>query len=75
MPVTLHRDEMPALDEQLKRLDGKVLHSEQFLLYRVFDAMTDSFFPPLAEMDDEIDSLEASVLAGPTDAQLQRLFA
>ncbi len=73
--VTLHPDRMPALEEQLKRLDGKVLHSEQFLLYRVFDALTDSFFPPLARMDDEIDELEVAVLAGPTDAQLQRLFA
>jgi magnesium transporter len=73
--VTLHREPLPALDEQLQRLDGKVLHSEQFLLYRVFDALTDSFFPPLAQMDDEIDDLEAAVLAGPTDAQLQRLFA
>jgi magnesium transporter len=73
--VTLHADALPALDEQLSRLDGLVLHSEQFLLYRVFDALTDSFFPPLARMDDEIDELEAAVLAGPTDEQLQRLFA
>ena len=73
--VTLHRDPLPALDEQLEQLDGAMLHSEQFLLYRVFDALTDSFFPPLAEMDDEIDALEAAVLKGPTDAQLQRLFA
>lgn len=73
--VTLHRDPLPALEEQLSRLDGQVLHSEQFLLYRVFDALTDSFFPPLADLDDEIDDLEAAVLAGPTDQQLQRLFA
>jgi magnesium transporter len=73
--VTLHADALPALDVQLSRLDGLVLHSEQFLLYRVFDALTDSFFPPLARIDDEIDELEAAVLAGPTDEQLQRLFA
>ena len=73
--VTLHADALPALDEQLSRLDGLVLHSEQFLLYRVFDALTDSFFAPLARMDEEIDQLETAVLAGPTDAQLQRLFA
>jgi magnesium transporter len=41
----------------------------------VFDALTDSFFPLLARMDDEIDELEAAVLAGPTDGQLQKLFA
>ncbi|HEY4452056.1 MAG TPA: magnesium/cobalt transporter CorA [Solirubrobacteraceae bacterium] len=73
--VTLHRDALPALDEQRERLDGVVLHSEQFLLYRVFDALTDSFFPLLASLDDEIDELEAAILADPNDAQLQRLFA
>ncbi len=73
--VSLHRDPLPALEEQRSLLEGRVLHSEQFLLYRVFDALTDSFFPPLARMDEEIDELEAAVLAGPTDEQLQRLFA
>jgi magnesium transporter len=73
--VTIHRDPLPPLDEELEQLDGRVLHSEQFLLYRVFDALTDSFFPVLTGIDDEIDRLEAAVLANPTDAQLQRLFA
>jgi magnesium transporter len=52
-----------------------LLHSEQFLLYRVLDALTDSFFPLLAEIDDEIDEIEAAVLASPTDEQLKRLFS
>jgi magnesium transporter len=73
--VSLHLEPLPTLDEQRSRLDGLALHSEQFLLYRVFDALTDSFFPVLARMDEEIDELEAAVLAGPTDEQLQRLFA
>jgi magnesium transporter len=73
--VTLHQDQLPALDEQRSRLEGVVLHSEQFLLYRVFDALTDSFFPLLSRMDDEIDDLETAVLARPTDEQLQELFA
>src|SRR5271154_6498014 len=73
--VSLHRDTLPALDEQRSRLAGLVLHSEQFLLYRVFDALTDSFFPVLARIDNEIDELENAVLSGPTDEQLQRLFA
>ncbi len=29
--VSLHRDVLPALDEQRSRLDGLALHSEQFL--------------------------------------------
>ena len=50
-------------------------HSEQFLIYRVFDALTDSFFPLLARIDEQIDEFEAAILGGPTDAQLQQLFA
>jgi magnesium transporter len=73
--VTVHRDPLPALDDQLAQLDGRVLHSEQFLLYRVLDALTDSFFPILDGIDDEIDELEAAVIANPTDQVLQRLFA
>jgi magnesium transporter len=73
--VTIHRDPWPLLEKQREQLEGRVLHSEQFLLYRVLDALTDSFFPVLADMDDEIDELEAAVLENPTDRELQRLFA
>ena len=51
-----------------------LLHSEQFLLYRVLDALVDSFFPILGDMDDEIDDLERRA-RHPTDDQLQRLFS
>jgi magnesium transporter len=73
--ITIHRDPFPPLERQRDQLDGRVLHSEQFLLYRVLDALTDSFFPMLAEIDDEIDKLEAAVLLNPTDEQLQQLFS
>jgi magnesium transporter len=73
--VTIHRDPLPPLDQQRAQLDGRALHSEQFLLYRVLDALVDSFFPLLGDMDDEIDDLEAAVLDNPTDEQLQRLFS
>ena len=73
--ITVHRDPLPPLDQQRHQLEGRVLHSEQFLLYRVFDALTDSFFAVLADMDGEIDELEADVLASPTDRQLERLFS
>jgi magnesium transporter len=73
--VTVHREPLPTLDRQREQLDGRVLHSEQFLIYRVLDALTDSFFPILSDMDDEIDELEAAVLENPTEQQLERLFA
>jgi len=73
--VTIHHEALPALDAQRAQLEGRAIHSEQFLLYRLLDGLTDSFFPMLSVMDDEIDDLEAAVLANPTDAQLQRLFS
>ena len=72
--VTVHRDALPQLERQREALHGRVLHSEQFLIYRVLDALTDSFFPLLSDMDDEIDTLESSIVAGPTQEALQRLF-
>jgi magnesium transporter len=71
--VTIHRDPLPPLDEQREQLEGRVLHSEQFLLYRVLDALADSFFPLLSYLDEEIDDLEAQVLASPNESQLSRL--
>jgi magnesium transporter len=73
--ITIHRRPLAALDQQREQLDGQMLHSEQFLLYRVLDTLTDSFFPRLSEIDDEIDTLEDAVLASPTDQQLDRLFS
>ena len=73
--VTAHRTPLPVLERQREQLNGRVLHSEQFLIYRVLDTLTDSFFPMLSDMDDEIDTLEASIVATPTEAALQRLFA
>lgn len=72
--VTIHRDSLPPFDKQREQLDGRALHSEQFLIYRVLDVLTDSFFPVLSDMDDEIDDLESAVLQNPSDAELQRLF-
>jgi len=72
--VTIHRGSLPSFDREREQLGGRVLHSEQFLLYRVLDALVDSFFPLLADMDNEIDNLEAAVLANPSERQLERLF-
>ncbi len=72
--VTVHRDPLPPLDDQREHLTGRALHSEQFLLYLIFDALADSFFPILSELDDEIDELEAAILADPRERQLGRLF-
>ena len=42
------------------------------LLHAVLNSLVDSFFPRLAEFDDEIDELEDAILVRPTNAQLGR---
>jgi magnesium transporter len=45
------------------------------LLYRIIDALVDSFFPILANFDDRIDELENQTFLHASDAQLQEIFA
>jgi magnesium transporter len=73
--ITVHHDPLHVLEQQRAKLERQVIHSEEFVLYRVIDALTDSFFPLLARMDDEIDGVEAAMVEDPTEEQLQRVFA
>lgn len=72
--VTVRRSALDDLDRLKATLAGTRESSEQHVIYRVLDAITDSFFPLLARFDDEIDDLEDAVVREPTDEQLQRLF-
>jgi magnesium transporter len=72
--ITLHQlpcAELVALRGRLPRQDDR---SEQFIIYRVLDALTDSFFPALEGIGDQIDQLEAEILEKPTDEHLHRIF-
>jgi magnesium transporter len=73
--VITHRDGPCAeLDQLRKYFSQRDARDEQFVVYRILDGLTDSFFPVLASIDDEIDDLENDVIEQPTDEQLQRLF-
>ncbi len=72
--VTIHDDPLPALEEQRSLIEGRVVHSEQFVVYRVLDALTDTYFPALAAIDEQIDELEEGILEEPSNEQLQRIF-
>jgi magnesium transporter len=73
--ITVHHGALPVLEQQRAKLERQLIHSEEFVLYRVIDALTDSFFPLLARMDDEIDGVETAMVEDPTEEQLQRVFA
>ena len=74
--VTVHREDCPAFTEFRERHEKRKGEPERpsLLLYRLIDALVDSFFPILSELDDRIDQLENSIFARATDEQLQEIF-
>ncbi|MGZ4430213.1 MAG: magnesium/cobalt transporter CorA [Gaiellales bacterium] len=75
--VTVHRDECPAFAEVRKRYERGAVTLEHgaMVLYRVIDALTDSFFPLLADFDDRIDQVEDDTFRAPGDESLQEIFS
>ena len=57
--VTIHRRPLRALEELRARYDEHPLRGEQFLVYKILDAMTATFFPVLTRIDDDIDEIGA----------------
>jgi magnesium transporter len=71
--VTSHRYPCPALEEVRQRLTQQDPRSEQFVVYRVVDGLTDSFFPVLDRIDDEIEQLEDEIFDRSDPRQLERI--
>ena len=74
--VTVHRDEAPAFTEVRQRYvkRQRPVDDPGQLLYRIIDALVDSFFPILADFDDRIDELENQTFLHAGDSELQEIF-
>ena len=75
--ITVHRDEAPAFSEVRHRYQKRrvPIADPALLLYRIIDALVDSFFPILADFDYRIDELENQTFLHASDEQLQEIFA
>lgn len=71
--VTTHAERCGALREVRERLEAQPPRSEQFVVYRVLDGLTDTFFPVLDRLDDEIEQLDEEVFERATPEQLERI--
>jgi magnesium transporter len=71
--VTVHDGKCSALDEVRKRLDALPPSSEQFVVYRVLDALTDTFFPLLEDLEDRLEKLDEEIFSDPSPDHLQPL--
>jgi magnesium transporter len=74
--ITVHRDDCPAFREVRERYEKRRAPIEHppLLLYKIIDALVDSFFPVLAGFDDRIDELEDSIFLRADNTQLQEIF-
>jgi magnesium transporter len=72
--VTVRQGACDELTQLRQRLPADHEKGEQFVVYRILDTLTDTFFPVLERIDDEIDALEDAIVLGPSDEQLQRIF-
>lgn len=71
--VTSHEGPVEALAAAGKRLVAQPPRSEQFVVYRVLDGLTDSFFPVLERLDDELEKLDEEIFDDPSPAHLERI--
>jgi magnesium transporter len=72
--VTIRQRRSAELDDLRKRLAQDSEAPEQFVVYRVLDALTDTFFPVLEKIDEAIDALEDTIVQAPSVEQLQHVF-
>jgi magnesium transporter len=75
--ITVRRDEAPAFTEVRHRYQKRQrpVDDPGLLLYRIIDALVDSFFPILADFDDRIDEIEDRTFLEASDAELKEIFA
>ncbi|MGN6664917.1 MAG: magnesium/cobalt transporter CorA [Solirubrobacterales bacterium] len=73
--VTAHEHRCAVLEEARERLEAQAPRSEEFVVYRVIDGLTDSFFPILERLDDQMDQLDEDIFKHPTPEHLEQITA
>jgi magnesium transporter len=74
--VTVRPGDCRHLHDLKRKLGDRTDDVEEYIVYRILDALTDSFFPLLSQMDESIDELEDAMVEGAAaQEQLHRLFS
>jgi magnesium transporter len=73
--VTVHHSPIQALTELRARYCDQPVRSEQFLVYKILDAVTSTLVPTLSRVDDDIDDIEQQIIDEAAPENLQRIFS
>lgn len=71
---TVRRDAFGELDRLRERLSPEDTEAEDFIVYSVLDALTDSLYPVVDHLEARIDELEELVLQAPDRRQLGDIY-
>jgi len=68
--VTIHREPCEHLHTQRDAFAAKPAETEEDVIYRVLDALTDSYAPCVEQFDEEIEHLEDEIVRTPDERQV-----
>ena len=73
--VTLRRSTCTELDALHEELDATDPKAEDYIVYKIFDVLTDAFYPIIELLEERIDAIEGQVLLGkPQPEQLAEIY-
>lgn len=72
--ITIRRDPCPALDALCAELARDPGHDPGKLVYRILDTLTDTYFPAIDALEEQVDALEEVVLAHARREQLTDIY-
>jgi magnesium transporter len=72
--VTVRREPCDLLDRLHDALLPEGTEAEDYLVYRIFDTLTDAWYPVVAAIESRVDGLEAEVFGNVRREQLSRIY-
>jgi magnesium transporter len=72
--VTVRQDPCDLLDDLHDSLMPEGTELEDYLVYRIFDTLTDAWYPVIDAIEEHVDGLEAEVFARARREQLSRIY-
>ncbi len=75
--ITVHQGDCPGVTDAAGRVaaHNSLAVGPAAVFYQVADALTDSLFPVVTELDDRLDALQAEIIRAPRSSQLAELGA
>jgi magnesium transporter len=72
--VTIRRESCVVLDRLHDMLMPEGTEAEDYLVYRIFDTLTDAWYPVVAAIESDVDEMEAEVFAHVSREQLHGIY-